>query len=249
MNVPCGICNKTRYRSAAAAEHHRRVVHGVVGGAAALAAAPPPPPPPQPPQPWGRVVVDVRPVRRDSVPDVGAPSVRPVVVTGAARAAPPRRAAARTAPPPRARRVLSLEVADLDPPVPGVPGSWIPAAEFRGMKSFGAFQCSRTTPACGRWISAHAQARTRGYDAPPPPAAVVSRYTYGGPPPARGPPVFVAPEFYTQQCKACKESCTPRFMWHNMEPRAERSGDSEREEKPHERALCEACRLGVCTAC
>lgn len=51
---------------------------------------------------------------------------------------------------------------------------------------------------------------------------------------------------FRQGCKSCGRYVLPRFMWVNeawrnpLERREERDG-------PHMRALCEACRAGVCT--
>jgi hypothetical protein len=103
------------------------------------------------------------------------------------------------------------------------PGEWIPAAEFRGRKSFGAFQCAGATPTCSPWWwSAHAQARAKGS----------------------------TPKFYAQQCKSCRQSCQPAFMWRNFERRRKDDEDSDldsdRTEPPHLCSLCEACKENGC---
>ena len=51
---------------------------------------------------------------------------------------------------------------------------------------------------------------------------------------------------YKQGCQECEKMSFPCCLWVNNGDRKERSEDSDKDDGPHDRARCEACRRGVC---
>ena len=55
---------------------------------------------------------------------------------------------------------------------------------------------------------------------------------------------------YRQECKTCNRSYYAKYFWenedNNFDDYSSDDDEADKEQKPHMRHLCEACRLGVC---
>ena len=103
------------------------------------------------------------------------------------------------------------------PPFEGLVGYWVERAHFPGSQSFGLYECEQKTKK----------------------GKPVCRNTWSS---------AHAQTNYGQGCRRCETHSKPWLMWYNTEKHQKRERKNPDDESAaHDRARCEACRLGVCT--